>query len=256
MDAETEKVLCNNIQDGKEKTFEITTEGTAVRLDFVFGEGSTYENRTVKVQVERGNVVTEYEPYTVAQVELTHTLPSIPVTSGGNYTDSDGHQWICDEVDLARGVYVQRIIKQTITDFSESSGYLKFGGFTEGNIWLRTNVLHATGLCDRFVYAVNGAKERFAALGSGAVYFVVSGELTLEEWRTRMAELAPTIMLALQKPIETPLSETELAAWRTLHTNKPNTAVLNDAGAHMAVAYIADTKLYIDNKIAALMSGK
>lgn len=256
MDAETEKVLCNNIQDGKEKTFEITTEGTAVRLDFVFGEGSTYENRTVKVQVERGNVVTEYEPYKVAQVELTHTLPGIPVTSGGNYTDSDGQQWICDEVDLERGVYVQRIIKQTITDFSESSGYLKFGGFTEGNIWLRTNVLHATGLCDRFVYAVNGAKERFAALGSGAVYFVVSGELTLEEWRTRMAELAPTIMLALQKPIETPLSETELAAWRTLHTNKPNTAVLNDAGAHMAVAYIADTKLYIDNKIAALMSGK
>ena len=51
----------------------------------------------------------------------------------------------------------------------------------------------------------------------------------------------------LANPIETPLSETEIAAYRALHTNKPNTTILNDSGAHMAVAYTADTKLYIDN---------
>lgn len=38
-------------------------------------------------------------------------LPGIPVASGGNYTDENGQQWICDEVDLGRGVYVQRIDK-------------------------------------------------------------------------------------------------------------------------------------------------
>ena len=38
-------------------------------------------------------------------------LPGIPVTSGGNYTDENGKQWICDEVDLGRGVYVQRVDK-------------------------------------------------------------------------------------------------------------------------------------------------
>lgn len=36
-------------------------------------------------------------------------LPGIPVTSGGNYTDENGKQWVCDEVDLGRGVYVQRV---------------------------------------------------------------------------------------------------------------------------------------------------
>ena len=36
-------------------------------------------------------------------------LPGIPVTSGGNYTDTQGQQWVCDEVDLERGVKVQRI---------------------------------------------------------------------------------------------------------------------------------------------------
>lgn len=209
-------------------------------------------NFRVQVWLEQGETPTAHEPYTEQTVKLAHTLPGIPVTSGGNYTDSDGQQWICDEVDLERGVYVQRVSKQTITDFSASSNYLKFDGFTEGNVWLQTNVLYATGLCDRFVYAANGAKERFAALGSGAVYFVVSGELTQEEWRTRMAELAPTIMLALQNPIETPLSEAEIAAYRALHSNKPTTTILNDGGAYMTAEYVADTKLYIDNKIAAL----
>lgn len=36
-------------------------------------------------------------------------LPGIPVTSGGTYTDSTGQQWVCDEVDLERGVKVQRV---------------------------------------------------------------------------------------------------------------------------------------------------
>lgn len=38
-------------------------------------------------------------------------LPGIPVTSGGNYTDPGGQQWVCDEVDLERGVRVQRVDK-------------------------------------------------------------------------------------------------------------------------------------------------
>ena len=34
-------------------------------------------------------------------------LPGIPVTSGGNYTDQNGQQWVCDEVDLERGPALQ-----------------------------------------------------------------------------------------------------------------------------------------------------
>lgn len=47
-------------------------------------------------------------------------LPGIPVTSGGNYTDQNGQQWICDEVDLERGVRVQMV---TTMVFSDSSGF-------------------------------------------------------------------------------------------------------------------------------------
>jgi cytidylate kinase len=42
----------------------------------------------------------------------------------------------------------------------------------------------------------------------------------------------------------------ELAAYASLRSNYPNTSVLNDGGAGMTVAYVADTKLYIDKKLS------
>lgn len=52
-----------------------------------------------------------YSPYREQLLTLPtpNGLPGIPVTSGGNYTDSTGQQWVCDEVDLTRGVRVQRV---------------------------------------------------------------------------------------------------------------------------------------------------
>lgn len=44
-------------------------------------------------------------------LQTPNGLPGIPVTSGGNYTDPTGRQWVCDEVDLERGVKVQRVDK-------------------------------------------------------------------------------------------------------------------------------------------------
>lgn len=55
----------------------------------------------------------DYEPYREQLLTLPtpNGLPGIPVTSGGNYTDPQGQQWVCDEVDLERGVKVQRVDK-------------------------------------------------------------------------------------------------------------------------------------------------
>lgn len=54
-----------------------------------------------------------YSPYREQLLTLPtpNGLPGIPVTSGGSYTDSTGQQWMCDEVDLERGVRVQRVDK-------------------------------------------------------------------------------------------------------------------------------------------------
>ena len=69
-------------------------------------------NATVQVSLTRDKS-TAYSPYREQLLTLPtpNGLPGIPVTSGGNYTDPQGQQWICDEVDFGKGVKVQRVDK-------------------------------------------------------------------------------------------------------------------------------------------------
>ena len=69
-------------------------------------------NTIVQISLTRYPITT-YSPYREQLLTLPtpNGLPGIPVTSGGNYTDQNGQQWVCDEVDLKRGVKVQRIDK-------------------------------------------------------------------------------------------------------------------------------------------------
>lgn len=75
-------------------------------------EGLTFDC-LFKVQLELGATATTYEPHHEQTLTLStpNGLPGIPVTSGGNYTDQNGQQWVCDKVDLERGVNVQRVDK-------------------------------------------------------------------------------------------------------------------------------------------------
>ena len=62
-------------------------------------------------------------------IRTPNGLPGIPVDSGGNYTDADGQQWVCDEVDFERGVYVQRIQKiASYTDEDIDGPYMSTAG--------------------------------------------------------------------------------------------------------------------------------
>lgn len=80
-----------------------------VSLRLQISKGATL-NTTVQVSLTRDKTTT-YSPYREQLLTLPtpNGLPGIPVTSGGNYTDSTGQQWVCDEVDLERGVKVQRV---------------------------------------------------------------------------------------------------------------------------------------------------
>lgn len=80
-----------------------------------------------------GEAKTIFEPYKPAQtltIPTPNSLPGIKVDSGGNYTDASSQKWVCDEMDLERGKYVQRIAKYSpvestisqITDGGVASG--------------------------------------------------------------------------------------------------------------------------------------
>lgn len=61
------------------------------------------------------------------------------------------------------------------------------------------------------------------------------------------------VIYARKEPLHEQLMTAEYyKAVAELHTYKPNTTIINDAGAGMAVEYVADTKAYIDNKFTEL----
>lgn len=69
------------------------------------------------LMLNAGSSVVPYEPYKPAQKLIIPTpggLPGIPVSSGGNYTDEKGQQWVADEIDLAKGEKVQWIGKTVV----------------------------------------------------------------------------------------------------------------------------------------------
>lgn len=234
------------------------------KSSFVTVRVGTADAVTIRnVQLEMGETATEYEPYIEAQtVETSHSLPGIPVSSGGNYTDENGQQWICDEVDLARGVYVQRIRTETFSGGNadywweyNSTGY-------EGYARTLSDMLSGlrwNGYCNRFPSHPAASTEPGLWFGAdnNVLYLHSTKELfpTLDQFKEWLTANPMVVVYPLATPIETPLTEAEINAFRALHSNKPNTVILNDAGAHMAVSYVADTKTYIDNKIKELMEG-
>lgn len=93
---------------------------------------SIAESGSVTVSVYEED--TTVDPGQTVTVSVTNGLPGIPVSSGGNYTDTTGQQWICDEIDLVRGVYVQRIgVIAAYNGESVTSQYMSTtGGLSNG----------------------------------------------------------------------------------------------------------------------------
>ena len=214
--------------------------------------GTTLNNKTFYPQIEFSMSCTDYEPYRTRKTVAVLTrngLPGIPVTSGGNYTDENGRQWICDEVDFERGVYVQRIGLNNLTGKETYLDYVSSDGAVS------TPLLHLDNtpfICSHFT--TGETTSQWANKYAIVFDIATAGCNTMDEFVAFVTEQFAIgtpikIVYILETTIETPLSETELAAYRALHTNKPNTTILNDSGAYMSVDYTADTKLYIDNKI-------
>ena len=206
-------------------------------------------------QLEYGTIPTPYEPYIHQSLTLAtpNGLPGVPVRTGGNYTDSNGQQYICDEVDLGRGKYVQRVEVVKANDLTWKADF--FGEETNRVYRYSTSAIpdlidRLNGLSNCFRYRTGSSikANEFVVEESGRLRVVFETPFesieALMEW---FRQKETVFYLPKSTPIERDLTPEELAAYSSLHTNYPITVITNDAGAHMEVSYVADTGTYVRN---------
>lgn len=177
-------------------------------------------------------------------------LPGIPVTSGGNYTDQSGQQWVCDEVDLESGVKVQRVNAVDLSTCAITST-------TEFAVTKRLSIrllMHGRdykteALCNKLQFIVSFNKDipHFYVDKTNVQAFIPIDAKNPEEGEY-------IVLYALATPIETPLTPAELAAYKALTTYSPDTVVQASDGAGLKLDYQRDVNIVIKNLEDAIAS--
>lgn len=233
-------------------------EITKIYKQFTPAVGGTSVCGTYYAQIELGEESTEYEPYKPVQtLAITRDIHGIPVVTGGNYTDSNGQQWVCDEIDFERGMYVHRIGSKTfngtegwnIGEQTPEEGYI-------GIFYIGVSEMPAgsAALCNRYVQGQsvgNTGKDGQFDTYYSQLRFNVGSLTTTDEWKAQLSAWSNsgtplTVYHILTTPTETPLTTDEIAAFEVLRTNHTNTTVVNDKNAYMVMEYNGDIKRYLD----------
>ena len=181
-----------------------------------------------------------YEPYKPAQTLIIPTpggLPGIPVSSGGNYTDAEGQQWVADEIDLAKGERVQWVYHRHY-----ASDELLYRDNMNFNIY--TYKSEDVNIIDDTKHILVNVGRYNPAFAQNNNYRGVTGGLRgrVDDIKSEndIKNVFPNgidVWFIRKTPIRTPLPPETIAAYKKLHTYSPTTTVINDAGAGMSVGY-------------------
>lgn len=221
------------------------------------GEKHTIRGLRIYYGESEQSWTTYIEPRSVA---LNYVISGIPVASGGNYTDSDGQQWVCDEIDLERGMYIANVyLLDCATDiFGVAHHSLNNDDYL---VCYLTGLPRSTNKTTKVVamsthFPVHVGSAKLGVESCAYVYYnsvnsihisipatIASTKDELKQW---LVDNKVKFLYPVDTPVETPLTAEEITAFKSLRTNYPNTTILNDAGAWMSVKYNADTKAYID----------
>ena len=176
-------------------------------------------------------------------------LPGIPVTSGGNYTDPQGQQWVCDEVDLERGVKVQRVYQVDIdgesTKFKQAGVYANLtpGGLPIA-LYKGGQVILSISTFTILQWHYNDQRQ---------FLYLVQPDIS-EQLNESCKKQLGKVYYALATPIETPLTPAEIAAYKALTAYGPDTVVQASDGAGVKLDYQRDVNLVIKNLEDAIAS--
>lgn len=220
---------------------------------FYIAEGVSLVNCKLNVMLEQGNTVTEYEPYKLPQTVLL--TADRPLTKWDKLTKKNGvWGWA-----YSSGIY-------TVTGeeiFYSSNATYK--GEETSDAWFDNNEMvqipspnTQIGYCEQLSFGVSIWSE----VNDGKIGFAfnrhqihmrlrnsdtgINAEDTLTDVSSKIKAYAaqkyqegnPFIFLyETKEPVFVPLSTSEQEQMNELHTNRPTTALSNDAGCEMVLTY-------------------
>ena len=218
-----------------------------ININFKLNANNTYTYLKFKLMVTEETGEFPYEPYKQPQtltIQTPNGLPGIPVDSGGNYTDADGQQWICDEIDFKRGKYVQRV-GSVLADGVVN----KFTASYDNLFWnLNTDHTAPGVISGKWYLSIYFSKDFFNANEPGEFIYVVLEKAqkyfnTVDDLNTfcveKNTEGNPLIIYYPMYPIETDLTPEQMQQFLSLQSYNPTTVITNDEDAWQRVTYKA-----------------
>lgn len=186
---------------------------------------------------------TTYSPYREQLLTLPtpNGLPGIPVTSGGNYTDPQGQQWICDEVDLERGVKVQRVYKVDVD--GENAKFVQADNYANLSPRGLPIALYTNGQRTYGISTFTSLSWYYNTVNGQFLYLIAAN--LADQLNASCKKQLGKIYYALATPIETPLTPDEIAAYKALTAYGPDTVVRASDGAGIKLDYQRDVNIAI-----------
>lgn len=236
----------------------ITCSGGEKNIFFYKTSFTRLFEKIYDIQIEINDENTIYEPYYESQslsISTPTGLPAIPVDSDGNYTDTNGQQWIADYVDLKRGKYVQNICDLPLKDINLEwctwgVNYIVSNG--TGFYAYLTKYAHVGNtktlatICQHNADAWGGRK-----IGCNAEvnsnYITISlhtsdlddasdNKKAIESFKKIVEQTDAHVLYVRAEPIERDLTPEEIQAYKNLVTYAGTTIVENDAECYMEVS--------------------
>lgn len=213
-------------------------------------------------------VITE-DDFTIYQstqstIPLTDSLRGIKVLDGGNYTDNDGQQWVCDTLDLKRKIYTQRIKKVVVNAVSTASssytntgvqwGYTVFGSGTNPDRKTgRLNAMSNIGIV-QYNQALATVNKEGVGLNDSSNYLFIhlsnercgftstdTQSQRISKFNSYLANNPITVIYELKEPIETALTDEQIKAL-SISTYNPTTIIFTDDIGDIEVEYYRNTQ--------------
>ena len=242
----------------------IKSEDFYLLLRFYGAKGEKISKKTIKPMLYQSGDGT-WEPFKqqLSTLQLPNPLRGIPVNSGGNYTDADGQQWICDYIDREREKYVQNVgvYESKGEENWIESGIQGVSGSIRYDCWASEDSSRQNFCVNNYFKNVlpNTSDGTWVLNEGGLQLRIVMNKTVFEDvdalktfLQTAYSSGNPvTWYYRLATPIETDLTPDQLAALN-LSTYQGITNIGTDTMPQVGidVEYIADTKTYIDNAIA------